>query len=229
MSRGRRRLVGLGDRVDGAEMKSALGWYDERVWINSDHTIRGAIRETLRRPRVPRRGCRPHRSERCPRRVPAVLRVGRDVRATRNAGLTVWLHGADRSGVPRRRTRRRACSGVPTTTPSALTARSSSLRAAASGSCSSAGRIYDAPVTGAHALWGNVLDSYLQPRGRRRRPRDAHDAGPGPRPAVACARGSSTARSCAGTAPVTWSAAEAQQPSPSSCPRARCSCTRTSR
>ena len=33
-------------RVDGAELKSALGWYDERVWIKtSDHTIRGAIRE----------------------------------------------------------------------------------------------------------------------------------------------------------------------------------------
>ena len=40
--------------VTGTEMKSALGWYDERVWINSDRTIRGSIRETY-----DRLGCRP--------------------------------------------------------------------------------------------------------------------------------------------------------------------------
>ena len=144
-------------RVDGAQLKSALGWYDERVWINSDHTIRGAIRE-----RYDGLGCAPGLPTSPQRGVHGGFQQffanGGMYRNT-SASLTLWLHGA----IDREFRAVGAATGVlglPTSTPGTLTARA--------GSCAGCrrisfvgGRIYDGPSTGAHALWGNVLDAYL--------------------------------------------------------------------
>jgi SpoIID/LytB domain protein len=150
---------GAGGRatVTGTEMKSALGWYDERVWINSDRTIRGPIRETY-----DRLGCRPGLPASPQRAVTGgsqqFFATG-GVYANHNSGLTVWLRGPIDQEF-RAVDAAAGVLGVPTTTPSALTARS--------GTCSgckrimfAGGRIYYAPATGAHALWGPVLDAYL--------------------------------------------------------------------
>jgi uncharacterized protein with LGFP repeats len=151
--------VGAGGRatVTGTEMKSALGWYDQRVWINSDRTIRGPIRETY-----DRLGCRPGLPSSPQRAVTGgsqqFFATG-GVYANRNSGLTVWLRGPiDREF--RAVDAAAGVLGVPTTTPSALAVRSSSCTG-----CKRivfvGGRIYYAPATGAHALWGPVLDAYL--------------------------------------------------------------------
>ena len=78
------------------------------------------------------------------------------------ADLTLWLHGpidyefravGAATGVL----------GLPTSTATGL------LSATQGASCNgcrrisfTAGRIYDGPSTGAHALWGNVLHTYLK-------------------------------------------------------------------
>jgi uncharacterized protein with LGFP repeats len=142
-------------------LKSALGWYDERVWINSDHTIRGAIRD-----RYDGLGCAPGLPTSPQRGVHGGFQqffANGGMYRNANANLTLWLHGAiDRefravgagTGVL----------GLPTSTASA----SLSVQGG-TGSCAGCrrisfmgGRIYDGPSTGAHALWGNVLASYLQ-------------------------------------------------------------------
>jgi SpoIID/LytB domain protein len=149
------------DRVKGSELKGALGLYDERVWINSDHTIRGQIRS-----RYDRLGCKPGLPTSKQRAVAGgaqqfFARGG----LYRNgaANLTVWLRGAidhefravgAAAGVL----------GVPTTTTSKLVRRASTcngcLRISFVG-----GRIYYGRSTGAHALWGNVLETYADHRG----------------------------------------------------------------
>ena len=143
--------------VTGTEMKSALGWYDERVWINSDRTIRGPIRETY-----DRFGCRPGLPASPQRSVDGgsqqYFATG-GIYANRASGLTVWLRGAiDREF--RAVDAAAGVLGVPTSGLAALT-----LRASACSGCKrimfAGGRIYFSPATGAHALWGNVLDAYL--------------------------------------------------------------------
>jgi uncharacterized protein with LGFP repeats len=77
-----------------------------------------------------------------------------------NANLTLWLHGS----IDREFRAVGAATGVlglPTSTPGTLTARSASCAGCRRISFVG-GRIYDGPTTGAHALWGNVLDAYLQ-------------------------------------------------------------------
>jgi len=149
-------------RVGGDQLKAALGWYDERVWINSDHTIRGAIRH-----RYDALGCKPGLPT-SPQRVVSGGAGAQQFFATggmyRNnkADLTLWLHGpidhefravGAATGVL----------GLPTSTSTSL------LTATQGASCNgcrrisfTGGRIYDGPSTGAHALWGNVLNTYLK-------------------------------------------------------------------
>jgi SpoIID/LytB domain protein len=143
--------------VTGSEMKAAFSWYDERVWINSDRTISGAIRE-----RYDALGCRPGLPASAARSVTGgsqqFFSVGGLYRNA-SADLTIWLRGsidseyraigaaAGRLGVPRTEVltvaaRSIACSGC--------------RRVDFAG-----GRIYSSPATGAHALWGNVLSTYL--------------------------------------------------------------------
>ena len=143
--------------VTGTEMKSALGWYDERVWINSDRTIRGSIRETY-----DRLGCRPGLPTSPQRAVTGGSQqffASGGLYANRGSGLTVWLRGAiDREF--RAVDAAAGVLGVPTSEPSTLTLRSSGC-AGCKRIMFAGGRIYYAPATGAHALWGNVLDAYL--------------------------------------------------------------------
>ena len=143
--------------VSGTEMKSALAWYDERVWINSDRTIRGTIRETY-----DRLGCRPGLPASPQRSVDGgsqqFFETG-GLYANRASGLTVWLRGAiDREF--RAVDAAAGVLGVPTSAPAGLT-----LRTSTCSGCKrimfAGGRIYYAPATGAHALWGAVLDAYL--------------------------------------------------------------------
>ena len=147
--------------VTGAEMKSALGWYDERVWINSDRTIRGQIRETY-----DRLGCRPGLPASPQRKVDGgsqqFFATG-GVYANHGSGLTVWLRGKiDREF--RAVDAAAGVLGVPTSDLASLTLRSSSC-AGCERIMFAGGRIYFSPATGAHALWGNILDAYLNHAG----------------------------------------------------------------
>jgi SpoIID/LytB domain protein len=147
-------------RVDGDQMKAALGWYDQRVWINSDHTIRGAIRH-----RYDTLGCKPGLPT-SPQRVVAGGAGAQQFFAhggmyrNNNADLTLWLHGP----IDREFRAVGATTGVlglPTSSPTSLL---SATKGPACDGCRRisfvGGRIYDGPSTGAHALWGNVLDTY---------------------------------------------------------------------
>ena len=152
-------------RVTGSQLKYALSWYDERVWIDSNRTIVGAIRE-----RYDRLGCRPGLPASPQRRVGGgaqqFFAVG-GVYTNARAGLTVWLRGpvdhefravGAAAGVL----------GVPTTATQSLRL-ASGASATATAACHGCkrvsfvnGRIYFARATGAHALWGSVLDAYLK-------------------------------------------------------------------
>jgi len=148
-------------RISGDEMKYALGWYDERVWVNSDHTIRGAIRH-----RYDSLGCKPG----LPTSPQKVVSGGAgsqqffaDGGMYRNNGadLTLWLHGpvdqefravGSEGGVL----------GLPTSTATSLTGATKGTSCTGCRRFSfTGGRIYVGPSTGAHALWGNVLAAYL--------------------------------------------------------------------
>jgi uncharacterized protein with LGFP repeats len=143
-------------------MKYALGFYDERVWVNSDHTIRGAIRhgyDSL--------GCKPGLPT-SPQRVvdggAGAQQFFADGGMYRNNGadLTLWLHGpidhefravGAATGVL----------GLPTARPTGLASATKGTTCAGCRRLSfTGGRIYDGPSTGAHALWGNVLTIYLR-------------------------------------------------------------------
>jgi len=185
-------------RVSGTQMKSAFGWYDERVWINSDRTVRGRIRESY-----DRLGCRPG----LPTSPQRSVRGGAQqffetggLYVNEAADLTVWLRGPiDREF--RAVGAAAGVLGVPAGKPTALRQRSTSCtgckRVAFVG-----GRIYFSSTAGAHALWGNVLETYLDhggaggPLGMPRSRVAARDAG-GVRARfehgrIACAGGSCT-------------------------------------
>jgi uncharacterized protein with LGFP repeats len=141
-------------------LKAALGLYDERVWINSDHTITGPIRT-----RYDRLGCRPGLPRSKQRAVTGGAQqffANGGLYRNGKADLTVWLKGA----IDREFRAVGAAAGelgVPTSAPSALS------RSTACTRCRrvtfAGGRIYFAPAPGAHALWGNVLQSYLKHEG----------------------------------------------------------------
>jgi SpoIID/LytB domain protein len=146
--------------VTGSQLKGALGLFDERVWINSDHTITGPIRT-----RYDRLGCRPGLPTSRQRAVTGGAQqffAHGGLYRNGDADMTVWLKGAiDREfravGAAAGRL------GVPTSSPIALsrsTSCSGCRRVTFAG-----GRIYFAPAPGAHALWGNVLETYLKHNG----------------------------------------------------------------
>jgi SpoIID/LytB domain protein len=148
-------------RVSGAQMKSAFGWYDERVWINSDRTVRGRIRETY-----DRLGCRPGLPASPQRSVRGgsqqFFKTG-GLYANDAAGLTVWLRGAiDREF--RAVDAAAGVLGVPAGKPTTLHARATTCTGCTRTSFVG-GRIYFSPSAGAHALWGNVLETYLDHSG----------------------------------------------------------------
>jgi SpoIID/LytB domain protein len=155
-------VVGRGGsrRISGSQLKTALGLYDERVWINSDHTIRGPIRS-----RYDHLGCRPGLPTSRQRPVDGgAQQFFQTGGLYRNGGanLTVWLRGpidhefravGAAAGIL----------GVPTSTTTAFT------RSSGCSSCERisfvGGRIYYGRSTGAHALWGHILEKYLNHRG----------------------------------------------------------------
>ena len=78
--------------VAGGEMKAAFGWYDQRVWINSNHTITGAIRE-----RYDKLDCRPGLPDSPLRTVPGGSEqyfANGGLYRNSAADLTVWLRGS---------------------------------------------------------------------------------------------------------------------------------------
>ena len=146
-------------RVSGAELRSALGLPDGRVWINHDHNIVGALRA-----KYDSLMCRPgtatsqtlvldHGSRQLFQRG-GLYRNGR-------VDLTVWLRGSlhreylGAGGAPGRL-------GLPVSTAANPTR---VLAASTCGGCRrlvlEGGRIYLKPGIGAHALWGPVLSTYL--------------------------------------------------------------------
>jgi SpoIID/LytB domain protein len=142
-------------RVTGSQLKAALGLYDERVWINSDHTIRGAIRS-----RYDHLGCRPGLPTSHQRVVDGgAQQFFQTGGLYRNgaADLTVWLRGPidhEFRGVGAAA----GVLGVPTSTTKSLSR---------NGGCAGCerisfvgGTIYYGPSSGAHALWGNILGAY---------------------------------------------------------------------
>jgi SpoIID/LytB domain protein len=145
-------------KLSGTQLRAGLGLPDDRVWINSDRTIRGAIREKydglMCRPGLPT----------APQRVVSdgaqqFFQTG-GVYLNAGTGLTVWLKGSiDREyrGVGAVA----GTLGVPVTPPRSL----SGTRALSCTTCRRAdfaqGRIYWKGGTGAHALWGPVLSAYL--------------------------------------------------------------------
>jgi len=148
-------------RVSGDELKSALGWYDDRVWVNSDHTIRGAIRH-----RYDSLGCKPGLPT-SPQRVvqggAGAQQFFADGGMYRNNGadLTLWLHGP----IDQEFRAVGAATGVLGLPTSATTSVMSATKGVSCTGCRrlsfTGGRIYDGPSTGAHALWGNVLETYV--------------------------------------------------------------------
>ncbi|HEX5938547.1 MAG TPA: SpoIID/LytB domain-containing protein [Actinomycetota bacterium] len=146
-------------RVSGAELRSALGLPDRRVWVNRDHNIVGALRA-----KYDALMCRPGTA------ASRVLVVDHGSRQLFERGglyrngrvdLTVWLRGSIHreylavGGAPGRL-------GLPvgpaarTTRTFATTTCSGCRRLVLEG-----GRIYSKPGLGAHALWGPVLSTYL--------------------------------------------------------------------
>ncbi len=147
--------------VTGTEMKSAFGWYDERVWINSDRTIGGRIRDAY-----DHLGCRPGLPASPQRSVDGgsqqFFETG-GIYANNGANFAVWLRGP----IDREFRAVHAAAGVlgvPTSDPATL-----SRRATTCTGCKRVtfigGRIYFSPASGAHALWGNVLATYLDHKG----------------------------------------------------------------
>jgi SpoIID/LytB domain protein len=164
--------------VTGGQMKAAFGWYDQRVYINSDRTIVGAIRH-----KYDALACRPGLPDSPVRSVGGGAQqffANGSLYRNNGRGLTVWLRGPIdqefhhvHAGA--------SVLGLPTGTPERIAARASACQGCTRVAFES-GRIYYSPATGAHALWGNVLDTYLVHGGAggplglplsRVRPRDA--------------------------------------------------------
>ncbi len=145
-------------RIDGTDLRTALGLWDGRVWINADRNVLGAIRE-----KYDGLMCAPGLATSARRGVRGgseqFFQKGGIFRNDRR-NRTFWLKG----GVFREYRAVGAgggALGLPVRRPSARVAE----RAACS-SCTRAdfekGRIYGKRRAGIHALWGRVLDTYLR-------------------------------------------------------------------
>jgi uncharacterized protein with LGFP repeats len=143
--------------ITGGQMKAAFGWYDQRVYINSDRTIRGAIRE-----KYDALGCRPGLPGSPARRVDGGAQqyfANGGLYRNDAKALTVWLRGpVDREF--RAVAAGAGVLGLPTGGPRTLATRSPACDGCVRVPFES-GLIYASPATGAHALWGKVLDTYL--------------------------------------------------------------------
>ena len=136
--------------ISGSELRWAIGAWDARIWINQDRNITGPIRDrydaVMCKPGLPTSGIAD---------VEGGSRQRFDKGAIfRNAGegATVWLRGAiyreyKAVGGPKSRLR------MPT---GQIVDVGPGTRALFEG-----GRILAKPGTGAHALWGRVLDEYM--------------------------------------------------------------------
>jgi SpoIID/LytB domain protein len=150
-------------QVRGSSLRSALGLYDTRVWINADRTIRpGPIRE-----KYDALMCRPGLATSAQRALPGgrqqLFHTGGIFRND-GAALTLWLKGpvfaeyrANGTGGGRL--------GLPASKLANLAGGTAS-RAIDCSACSRVnferGRIYWKQGVGAHALWGRVLTTYLK-------------------------------------------------------------------
>lgn len=141
--------------ISGSSLRSALGLWDTRVWVNSNHNILGEIRERYDAAR-----CRPGLpSKRIVLRdgVHQRFRIG-SISHNRSAGLTVWLRGPIDAEY-------RAVRG-PT---GRLGLPASKVKSAGCRRCGRVvfehGRIYWKRGVGAFALWGDVLGAYLNTGG----------------------------------------------------------------
>ena len=149
--------------VTGTELRAALGLRDDRVWINSNKNVTGAIRAKYDKlmcapglPASPRVNVQGGNRQRFA--IGAIYR-------NNGAGITVWLKGTiydeyTGTGGPH------GVLGLPTTNPAAITG----VAGCAAG-CKRVnfedGRIYWKDGVGANALWGPVLHAYLGDGGAR--------------------------------------------------------------
>jgi SpoIID/LytB domain protein len=146
-------------KVTGAQLRSALGLPDGRVWINRDRNVVGAIRAAydrlMCRPGLPTSGTAvlDHGSRQ-------LFKIG-GIYRNANADLTVWLKGVIHTeylgvGGARGRLGLPVSGAVQLARPSASDPCRSCRRVTLEG-----GRIYFKKAVGAHALWGKVLSAYL--------------------------------------------------------------------
>jgi len=143
--------------IGGGSLRSALGLWDDRVWVNSDRNIVGMIRE-----KYDGLMCRPG----LPSSSTTYVDHGSGQRFQkggiyRNDAMakTVWLRGAyfdEYRGVGEVA----GSLGLPTSGVVVLSARSLSCTACGRVTFER-GRIYWRSDLGAHALWGRVLTTYL--------------------------------------------------------------------
>lgn len=146
--------------ITGAELRSALSLPDDRVWINTDRNILGDIRV-----KYDALMCEPGLPTSTAKTLPGGSRQTFQVGAIyRNAdvGVSVWLKGAvyDEYLVVGGAT---GTLGLPTADPMNVGSRRRG-RSCPSG-CTrtdfAGGRVYWKGGLGAFALWGDVLDAYL--------------------------------------------------------------------
>jgi SpoIID/LytB domain protein len=155
---------GAGDAtVTGGELRSALSLPDDRVWINADRNVLGAIRT-----KYDALMCEPGLPMSTTKALPGGSRqVFASGAIYRNAGAdaTVWLKGAiydeytGVGGAP-------GTLGLPLSDPVNLAAvRGLSCPQGCSRAEFTHGRVFWKASAGAHALWGQVLKAYLAHEG----------------------------------------------------------------
>ena len=154
------RVIGSGgsDVISGLQLRAGLGLPDDRVWINADRTISGQIRE-----RYDRLMCAPGLPVSETKTVPGgAQQLFTESGLYRNGrlDLTVWIKGSIDEEY-RELGAGAGILGVPVAKVGPL----SGIRAASCASCQRAifarGRIYRSAATGAHGLWGLILETYL--------------------------------------------------------------------
>ena len=144
--------------ISGTQLRAALGLPDDRVWINSDKNVTGAIRT-----KYDHLMCAPGLPTTPQTHVSGGTRQKFEVGAIyRNAGgaVTVWLKGP----VYQEFVGAGGVSG-PLGLPAATLVKITGPTGCGGGGCARVGfdrgRIYWKSGVGAYALWGSVLDAYL--------------------------------------------------------------------